>query len=334
MVDLEKALLNPKVYDSKTKDVKLVKSLVNFVFLTDKYVYKIKQPTVRFEGKINYTTLASRKRATFEEYKINKIFSPPVHVGVTPIQVDSHGSIGMDTGGKTIDYALKMKRLPEERELSELIRLGTLRSKDVVLLGNALRKIHTKLPRGRKFARYASPQFLRQRWQENLDWMKEPHMGRVINKSFVQSLAAWYEEHIDSFDSYFAARQFFAQRIHGDLNTENIFYVAGKYYFIDANQLLEEWEYGDPLNDVGAIAKDFDAYGKTGLGLLFVQTYLENMSDDALNTIRFYKMYWATIRYLIYSDILARRPKKEWEKRDVARAKLYRTLVERYLKSL
>ncbi|MEK7582400.1 MAG: phosphotransferase [Patescibacteria group bacterium] len=332
MIDLEKALLNPRAYDSKTKRVKLIKSLVNFVFLTDNFVYKIKQPTVRFEGKINYTTLANRKRATLEEYKVNKIFSPSIHIGVVPIRAGTNSNIGINIGGKTLDYALKIKRLPENCELSELIRLHKVKNKDVILLADTLRRIHQKLPRRRRFARYASLRSLQQRWQETFDWMQEPHMKKIVAANFYHHLTAWHKKYSRLFHLLLAARQPFTQRIHGDLNTENIFYVRGTYHFIDVNQLLKEWEYGDPLNDVGAIAKDFDAYGQDELGNLFVTSYLGGLTDSTTSVVQFYKMYWAAIRYSVYADILARRARKEWKRTDMVRAKLYRILVERYLR--
>lgn len=330
MIDLEKALLNPKVYDSKTKKVKPIKTSLSFVFFTDKFVYKIKQPVVRFGGKINYTTLASRKHAIFEEYKINKLFSSSIHIGIVPVQVNSRSNIGISNGGKTIDYALKIKRLPEKQELSELIRLRKIKNKDIILLANTLRKIHRELPRGKQFVHYASLRSLQQRWQEIFDWIDEPRMKRVVGMNFYCKLSAWYRKYFRSIQASLTARQSFAQRIHGDLNTENIFYVRGRFYFLDANQLLEEWGCGDPLNDVSAIAKDFDAYQQNDLGNLFVSSYLEGNNDAARSVVPFYKMYRTAIRYLAYVDILAGHPRKKWRRIDVARAKLYRTLVECY----
>ncbi len=331
MKNLEKLLLNPLVYARKTKKVRMIKTSVNFVFLTDKYVYKIKQPIKMFGGKIDYTTLAKRRKATYDEYKINKLFSPEIYNGVVPITLDEKTKIKVNSKGKIIDYAIEMKRLPQDKELFQLIKKNKITEKEVKLLATNLKSIHKKLSQGRKYHKYGSVNFIKQRWQEIFDWMNEKYMKKVIPGFIKSKLSKWFRKNFSSFAIHIQKRRVHAQRIHGDLNTENIFYVNGKFYFIDVNELLDEWKHGDPLNDIGAIIKDLDAHKRYDLAAKFISAYFNSINKEIENSALIYKLYWATIRYLVYADLLAKKSKKNWGKDEISKLKTYQSTIEYYL---
>ncbi|MDH5684789.1 MAG: AAA family ATPase, partial [candidate division WOR-3 bacterium] len=69
-----KALLNPRTYGKNVKNVRLIQTHTSWVFLTGKFVYKVKKPV--FFGFLDYTTLDARKYFCEEELRLNRRLSP------------------------------------------------------------------------------------------------------------------------------------------------------------------------------------------------------------------------------------------------------------------
>ena len=113
------ALLDPKTYKEKVRKVKLIQTHTSWVFLTGKYVYKIKKP-VNF-GFLNYTTLKKRKHFCLRELELNKKLSPDIYLDVVPV-VEKDNKITLGNGGKVLDYAVKMVELPQSRIMTNLLK--------------------------------------------------------------------------------------------------------------------------------------------------------------------------------------------------------------------
>ena len=67
-------LLKPSSYPDATQNVEMVQTHISYLFLTDKYVYKIKKP-VDF-GFLNFTTLDRRRFYCEEEVRLNRRLCP------------------------------------------------------------------------------------------------------------------------------------------------------------------------------------------------------------------------------------------------------------------
>ena len=113
--------LHPRHIRNPSTSVHLVQTHVSFIFITDIFVYKIKKP-VDF-GFLNFTTLDRRRFYCNEEVRLNRRLCPDMYLGVVEVR-ESPGGVHFDGEGKVIDYAVKMKRLPEERMLDRLLREG------------------------------------------------------------------------------------------------------------------------------------------------------------------------------------------------------------------
>jgi hypothetical protein len=89
--------------------------------LTDRFVYKVKKP-VNF-GFLDFTSLAARKQFCEEEVRLNRRLAPGVYMGVVEIKV-CDGHIRLEGPGETVEYAVQMHRLPEERMLPAQLATG------------------------------------------------------------------------------------------------------------------------------------------------------------------------------------------------------------------
>ncbi|MDI6654966.1 MAG: adenylyl-sulfate kinase, partial [Candidatus Hydrothermarchaeota archaeon] len=69
-MSIVEALLKPEAYDEKVEKIELMQTHISFIFLTGKYVYKVKKP-VNFEF-LDFTTLEKRRFYCEEEVRVNR----------------------------------------------------------------------------------------------------------------------------------------------------------------------------------------------------------------------------------------------------------------------
>jgi aminoglycoside phosphotransferase family enzyme len=77
------ALLNPQFYPDKPDRVEYLQTHISMIFLTGKYVYKVKKPVDL--GFVDYTTLDKRRYFCEQELELNRRLSPEIYLQVIPI---------------------------------------------------------------------------------------------------------------------------------------------------------------------------------------------------------------------------------------------------------
>ena len=113
------ALKKPEAYDEEVGKILLIQTHISFVFLTEKYVYKVKK-AVDF-GFLDFTTLEKRRFYCQKELELNRRLCEDMYLEVVPINRSSITDfIKMKGDGETVEYAVKMKKMPQERYLKIL----------------------------------------------------------------------------------------------------------------------------------------------------------------------------------------------------------------------
>lgn len=116
-------LQQPGIYPESTVKVEVYETHISWVYLTDRYVYKIKKPVDL--GFLNFSTLEQRRYFCEQELALNRRLSTDVYLDVTPLYQSDH-HVNFDGDGAVVDYAVKMRRLPEEHALHTMLRRGPL----------------------------------------------------------------------------------------------------------------------------------------------------------------------------------------------------------------
>src|SRR4030067_625773 len=89
----------------------------------------MKKP-VRYDF-LDFSTLALRQRDCEEEVRLNRRFAPDVYLGTVPLAVDAHGNLHLGGAGEVIEWLVKMRRLPAERMLDNMIRQRSVQVTDI-----------------------------------------------------------------------------------------------------------------------------------------------------------------------------------------------------------
>lgn len=292
-----RALLKPEAYDEKVGKIKLLQTHISWVFLTGKFVYKIKKP-VNF-GFLDFSTLAKRKFYCNRELEINKKFSPDIYLAVLPI-IQSNGKIKIGGKGKVIEYVLKMKELPQTAIMSKLLEKNKIDKKIIDLIAKQVANYHSKAERNEKISRFGSIKTIKFNSDENFSQTEE-FVGKVVSKSNFD----YVKKKVNRF---LKNEKLFAQRIkenkikwcHGDLHSGNIFVVNNKIYIFDAIEFNERFACSDIALDIAFLAMDLDFHLRRDLSNYFVKKYIEYSKDKGLlKLLDFYKCYRAIVRFKI-----------------------------------
>ena len=108
---LVRALTHPGAYPEPVSEISVTETHVSYLFFTDLHVYKVKKPADF--GFLDFTTLDRRYHFCLEEVALNNRISPEVYEGVVPIR-ERGGRYNVEGPGTTVEYAVKMRRLPRE----------------------------------------------------------------------------------------------------------------------------------------------------------------------------------------------------------------------------
>ena len=116
---LIEALSDPAAYPHPVGEVEVRQTHISAVFLAGPCAYKIKKPVNL--GFLDFSTLEKRLHFCEEEVRLNRRLAPDVYLGVVPVRRDGQG-LQFEAEGEVVEWAVKMRRLPDEATLQERLR--------------------------------------------------------------------------------------------------------------------------------------------------------------------------------------------------------------------
>jgi aminoglycoside phosphotransferase family enzyme len=289
------ALMKPEAYDEHIKQVRLIQTHISCVFLTGDFVYKIKKP-VNF-GFLDFSTLGKRKHFCELELDINKMFSPDIYLGVLSIS-EKNGKLKINGDGVVVEYALKMKELPQDALMSKLLEKNKIDKKIIDEIIDILIGFYSKTRSGPAIDKFGSIETIKFNWDENFDQTEE-FIGKVLDgKAFdqiKQKVNRFMEKNKNLFEK--RVKDGFIRWCHGDLHSGNIFIVSNKIYIFDAIEFNERFACLDMANDVAFLAMDLEFRDRKDLSVYFIKKFIEKTGDlDLPKLLPFYKCYKAYVR--------------------------------------
>jgi hypothetical protein len=329
------ALNDPASYDEEVEQIELLQTHISFVFLTGKYVYKVKKP-VDF-GFLDFTTLEKRKFFCEEELRLNQRLCKDMYMEVVPIN-RSDGSVKVKGPGETVEYAVKMRQLPQVAIMGRLLELGRVTEGHVEEIAKLLSKFHEEAKTGEGIDEYGSLMQVRANWVENFEQTRglRGELLRAEEFDFVESaIVRFMDKNEALFDK--RLRDGRVRECHGDCHSGNIFIINDtNIYIFDAIEFNKAFSYSDVAAEVAFLAMDLEFNGRADLKEAFVDKYVELSGDvGLLELLPFYMCYRAYVRAKVTSFRLSEPDIKEEEKRDAGKlTKDYFELALRYAREL
>ena len=119
-------------------------------------------------GFLDFTTLEKRRFYTHEELRLNKRFSPDVYLEVVPISLAGK-TFAIGDENDIIEYALKMKRIDENKMLYKLLEKGKVSEYEMARVGKHLAAVYAQIASDEKSRAFGSTAVISTNVVENFD---------------------------------------------------------------------------------------------------------------------------------------------------------------------
>jgi len=159
-----RAMAHRAFYPHRVSRLQKRETHISVVFLTGGLVYKLKKP-IDF-GFLDYTGLETRRKLCELEVKLNKRLSRGVYLGVVSLsRQDEEFHFG--NSGEVVEYAVKMKQLPDDAALSNRIVSGKATPDEMLRLGRRLAEFYAAAEHSGQIDRYGGKQVIEFNTEEN-----------------------------------------------------------------------------------------------------------------------------------------------------------------------
>ena len=272
----------------------MLQTHISYLFIAGEYVYKIKKP-VNF-GFIDYSTLEKRKFYCGQEIRLNSRLSPEIYLGISHI-VSDKGIFSLNGKGEIEEYAVRMKRLPENMMMDRMIFDKRIDMAIITKIANKIAAFHQSADVNSDISKFGDIEIILKNVNENF-LQTDKFIGISLTQDEYNLIKDFSYKFIVHNKSILKKRvaENKIKDCHGDLRTEHIC-ISDKIYIFDCIEFNDRFRYADVASEVAFLAMDLDFLGEGILSKYFVNSYIEISGDtDIYKVINFYKCYRAYVR--------------------------------------
>jgi aminoglycoside phosphotransferase family enzyme len=286
-------LSRPEIYPDATARVETIETHMSWVFLTQRHAWKLKKP-VR-TAYLDFSSVTARLQDGEAELALNRRLSTGVYLGLVPLAVTADGSLALGSGGRVVDWLVRMRRLPGARMLDRLIASQCATADDVRRVGGRLARFyHGSAPAP------MTPERYRRRFAEgiaeNRSELSVPAYGLPQGRVAAVCTAQddWVARHAALLDA--RVREGRVIEAHGDLRPEHIC-LEDTPQIIDCLEFSRDLRTLDTADELAFLALECERLGAAALARPIVEVYTSISGDDPSPALfAFYRSYRAGVR--------------------------------------
>jgi hypothetical protein len=297
MDQLHQQLLDPLSYPETTRSVDFKETHISRIYLTDLHAYKFKKPVNL--GFLDFSSLEKRRYFCNEEVRLNRRFTTGTYLGVVELrQINGRvycGSLG--SRGRLLDYAVQMRRLPENRMLDRLIEANSPELPEATpQLSKAVHKVTEQAEICRNEA-VRNAVTVRSNCEENLKQTSSA-IGSSLTSEAHQLMQSITQHELAELEGIMLEREAdgFVRDGHGDLHAANIC-MTDPICIYDCIEFNRKYRVADILADLAFLIMDLEFRGRRDLADgVMTQNQGHFKSDSLKKLLLFYKQYRAWVR--------------------------------------
>ena len=314
------ALLNSSAYSYEVTEIDLRETHISYVHIAGDYVFKTKK-AVNF-GFVNQMSLESRKFFCDQEVVLNSRLAPSIYLGVVPVVRLNGGQIVVDPppnesqGAETLEWAVKMRRLPEEATLASVLKTGG-ENVDTLAERLAMRlfEFHKTCEEVEADVEFAGPKKVKEWWDRELIEVAD-FIDFTLPRETYERLLTSVEKMLQVHESVLLQRLETGLVVegHGDLHCDHVYLLdsfselaSGRsdgIVIVDGIEFNDwfQFRYLDVGYELAFLAMDMTALGYESLANEFVGRYIIATGDQTLSVVQpLHRMFRAFIRGKIAS---------------------------------
>lgn len=288
-------LLDPGRYPHPVERVERIETHISNVLLAGEYAYKIKKPLNL--GFLDFTRLEDRAHYCAEEIRLNGRLAPGIYLRAIPITGTAEAP-RLEGPGEPIEYAVLMRRFPQEAQLDRRFEAGELGPYVCDRLAERLATFHEAIERTDAASPHGRPEVVVAPMRENFTQLA-PLIADAETRDRLDRLADWTEARYAELLDTLARRQAegFVRECHGDMHLANIALWDEELIIFDGIEFNPDLRWIDVISEIAFLTMDLDARGARAESHRVLNGYLEHTGDYAgLALLRFYQVYRCMVR--------------------------------------
>ena len=255
-------LARPGAYRERPQSVEIKETHMSWVFLTDGRVYKLKKP-VKYPT-LDFATLKAREFNCREEIRLNRRLAPEDYLGIVRLTCKRDGSLALEGPGRTADWLVEMRRLPDDKMLDRAITAGTATAGKIDAVADLLTGFYRSVDRSDLSAEAYCSRFIAEH-EETRRILAMPALG-YLNGERGGILDAM-ETALKSHRNLLAERARSGRIVegHGDLKPEHVC-LTDPPVIIDCLEFNRGLRLIDPLDELAFFAMECRRLGAAWIG--------------------------------------------------------------------
>ena len=284
-------LSRPENYPDATASVHVRETHMSWVFLTERYAYKLKKP-VRYPF-LDFSTLERRHNNSDEEVRLNRRLAPGVYLGVVALARDPTGRLRLEGAGEPVEWLVKMRRLPDECMLDRAIAARRVPAERIANAARLLVDFYHGTP-----VVTLAADIYRRRINDRLETSCTALLQArySLPAARIQTVCSAQRSFVARHPAMIDARASHVREAHGDLRPEHVCLLPAPV-IIDCLEFNRDFRLLDPVDELSFLALECERLGNLGVGQTFLDTYRHATRDiPPAELIAFYQSLWAMLR--------------------------------------
>lgn len=289
------ALLQPDHYPHPVTVVEHIQTHISHILLAGDYAYKIKKPLNL--GFLNFTSLDRRRYYCQEELRLNQRLAPDIYLDCTPIGGDPEHPTWNST--PAIEYAVRMRRFPQDRLLDRLLAAGQLQRLHWEVLARHLAEFHRTVAIADHSMPFGEPERVRQPMLDDFTQIR-PLLKDSADCEILASVEHWTLAASAQLWPQLAERKAngWIRECHGDLHLGNMMLDQdSRIVIFDCIEFNDDLRWIDVINDLAFLTMDLRFRGAGAFAQRLLNVYLEYSGDfTGIALLSYYQVYRAMVR--------------------------------------
>jgi aminoglycoside phosphotransferase family enzyme/predicted kinase len=310
-----------------TRDaVRMIETHGALVFLAGGEAWKIKKP-VKFRY-MDFSTLDRREQVCRRELEINQPNAPQIYLGVVPVTREADGALALGGEGAPVEWAVHMRRFPDDALLRDKVRAGQLDLRLEMRLCEVIAGFHARAPVLRDTGFAGRVENIIGSLNASFEAARDVLPDGLV-KAFAERADAALKASTPELRKREAAG--FVRRCHGDLHLANIVVLDGEPVLFDAIEFSEELATIDVLYDVGFLLMDLVHEEQAAAANRVLNGYLRGSQVagiEGLQALALFLGLRAGVRAMVTLDRAAQRSGSERRADILAAAKYLEQAVD------
>ncbi len=269
-------LNDPAIYPERSDSVVILQTHLSVVVLSGDSAYKFKKAIVLPFA--DFSSLEKRRFFCEEELRLNRRLCPEIYESVVELRRDEAGTMQLGGSGEIIDFAVKMRRMPEGRMMDVLLAENAVEAEEVAAIARRVVGFHRLAERGPRVKDLGDPEKLRDFALANFEETRG-----FFPTELHEALEARTRRDFDSNLPLLKSRADAGLVVdgHGDLHARNICLIDTPAIY-DCIEFNPAFRCGDVATEHAFLLMDLRHRGHPELAQVYLDTVLAESHDEGM----------------------------------------------------